>query len=157
MGILPMIAGCGGGDGESSTPTTAVIQLSSQGILDAGKAVRGFTATIELPAGVTVKTGTGGTVDAAVIEPSGLLEGSAGTIGPVIYTPATTTAKAMLDVTLLSTVAAGVGVGEYATITLNLSGVNPAATDFNVTSFSPVDLSFADLAGLTPILTLSVY
>lgn len=160
MAILPIIAGCGGGNGDNDStfkPTTAVLKFSSQGAPNAGKAVKGFSATIELPAGVTVKTGTDGTVDAAVVVPSGLMGGSAGTVGPVIYTPVTTSAKARLDFSLLSMAPAGVNVGEYATITLSLTGVSPAVTDFVVTSFKPVDLNFANLAGLTPLLNLSVY
>lgn len=155
--ILPMLAGCGDSGGDSSMPTAAVITFSSQGILNAGNGVRGFTATIELPAGVTAKTGTGGSVDTTVVVPSGLLGGSNGTMGPVIYTPATTTAKGTLNFSLLSTAAAGADVGEYATITLALSGVNPGVTDFNVTSFTPVDVRFEDLAGLTSKLNLSVH
>jgi hypothetical protein len=156
MVIMPMVAGCGGG-GSSTTPTTAVLKLSSQGTLPDGKAVSGFGATIELPAGVTAKTATDGAVAATVVASSGLLAGSAGTMGPVTYTQATATAKAKLDFTIASTAAAGVGVGEYATITLTLSGVSPAVTDFNVTSFKPVDLSYADMTELTSKLTLTLY
>lgn len=152
--IVAVTAGCGGGGG-GSTPTTAVVKLSSQGTLPTGKAVAGFGATLELPAGVTAKI-TGGAVDATVVVSSGLLAGSAGTLGPVTYTPATATAKAKLDFTLASTTTAGVGVGEYATITLNLNSGSPTATDFNVPVFTPVDLSFANITGLTPKLTLSL-
>lgn len=157
LAIMPMVAACGGGGETSPMPTTAVITLSSQGTLPAGNGVTGFGATIELPAGVTAKTVTGGAADAAVVVPSGLLAGSAGTLGPVNYTPATATAKAKLDFTMASMVDAGAGVGEYATITLILSGVTPAVTDFNVTSFQPVDLSFSPIATLTSKLSLSTH
>lgn len=156
--ILPMIAGCGdSGDSSSGGSSTAVLKFSSQGILGSGKAVRGFSATIELPGGATAKTGAGGSADALVVVPSGLLAGSAGTMGPVIYTPATSSAKAKLNFTLLSVAPAGVNSGEYATITLTLAGGSPAATDFVVTSFEPMDLNFAPLTGLTPELNLSIY
>lgn len=162
MAILPLIAACGGGGGGGSVsmPTAAVLKLSSQGTLPAGTAVTGIGATIELPAGVTAKTATGGAVDATVVVGSALMAttGTApvGTMGPVTYTPATATAKAKLDFTIASTAAAGVGVGECATITLILSGVNPAVTDFNVTSFKAYDLSYTQIPALTSKLALTV-
>jgi hypothetical protein len=150
LAILPMITGCGGGDTVyfPLNPTAATLKLSSQGTMPAGKAVTGIAATIELPSGATVKN-TNGVVDATVVVGSGLMAGTAGTMGPVNYTPATATAKAKLDFTIASTVAAGVAVGEYATITLILSGVNPAVTDYKVTSFKAYDLSFAEITALT--------
>lgn len=160
LAILPMIAGCGGGGGSSQPmPTAATLKLSSQGAMPAGKAVSGVTVTIELPAGATAKS-TGGVVDATVVVGSALMAttGTApvGSMGPVNYTPATATAKAKLDFTIASTAVAGVAVGEYATITLILSGVNPAVTDFNVTSFKAYDMSFAEITALTPKLALTV-
>lgn len=161
MVLLALITGCGGGGGGDTggsgpVPTTAVLKFSSQGTLPAGKAVSGFSATLDLPAGATAQTGAGG-ASATVVVPSGLLGGSAGSMGPVIYTPATSSAKAKLDFTIVSTAAAGVGVGEYATITLVLAGVNPSVTDFTVTSFIPGDMTLTPVTGLTPILGLSVY
>lgn len=136
-------------------PTTAILKLSSQGVLSVGKAVSGFGATLELPSGVTVKN-TGGVVDASVVAGSGLLEGSAGTLGPVNYTPATSITKAKLDFTIASTAPAGVGVGEYATINFILNGVSPTAADFSITSFKPIDLSYTDITTLIPVKTLEL-
>lgn len=159
MVILALITGCGGGGtgGAGSIPTTAVLKFSSQGTLPAGKAVSGFSATLELPAGVTAQTGAGGVAAATVVVPSGLLAGSAGSLGSVIYTPATSSAKAKLYFFIASTAAAGVGVGEYATITLALAGVDPLVTDFTVTSFIPGDMTLTPVTGLTPMLNLSSY
>lgn len=138
MAILPMVAGCGGGgDGVNPLlllPTSATLKLSSQGTMPAGKAVSGIDVSIELPAGATVKT-SGGVVDASVVVASGLLTSATSTMNTPTYTPAAGAAKAKLDFTIASTAAAGVQVGEYATITLILSGVNPALTDYKVTSF----------------------
>lgn len=156
MMILPMIAGCGGGGGSSAPLTAAVVKLSSQGTLPAGKAVSGIAATIELPAGVTAKTTAGGAVDATVVVGSGLLATTAGTLGPVVYTPATATAKAKLDFTIASTAVAGVGVGEYATITLIITNANPAASDFTATSFKAYDMSFAEIPALTSKLAVAL-
>jgi len=152
MAILPMIAGCGGSGGTAvPQPTTAVLKISATpGTLPAGKAVAGLGATIELPAGVTVKTTTSGAVDATVVVPSGVLGGAGNAaMGPVIYTPAGT-GKAKLDFTVASTAQAGVGEGEYVTITFTLNGVAPSAADLVITSFKPVDLSYADLTTVTP-------
>lgn len=162
MTIMPMIAGCGGGGSTSgapsSSPTTAVLTFSSQGTLPAGKSVSGFGAIIELPAGVSVKTDAGGVVDATVVVPSGLLGGAGNAgMGPVTYTAATATAKAKLNFTIASTAPLGVGAGEYATLNLNLSGVTPAVTDFNVTLFKPIDMSFADRPELSSNISLVLH
>jgi hypothetical protein len=162
VAILPVMAGCGGGGGGggvfiASQPTTAVVKISSQGTLPVGTAVAGFGATLELPAGVTVKTDASGIVDPSVVVPSGLLGGTGNAfMGSVSYSAATATAKAKLNFAIASAAAAGVGVGEYATITLKLSGVNPAVTDFSVTSFVPVDLSGNTITVLSPTLALTV-
>lgn len=155
---MALLAACGGGgDGADGMPTSAVLIFSAQGTLPAGVAVSGVGATIELPTGVTVQTDAGGAVDPAVVVPSGLLAGANGTLGPVIYTPATATTKARLDFTVVSMAVAGAGVGEYATITLILAGVDPAVTAFNVTAFEPIDLSYAAISTLTAKLDLTVY
>ena len=68
-------------------------------------------------------------------------------MGPVTYTAATATTKATLDFTVISTDLAGVGVGEYVTITCLLNGTAPPTSEFKSTpSFSPEDMSFAPLA-----------
>lgn len=165
VAILPLLAGCGGGSGGGTAgggtapvPAIAVLKLSAQGTPPLGKAVIGFGATIELPTGVTVKTGAGGAVDSTVVVPSGLLAGAGNTtMGPIAYTAATATSKAKLDFTIASTSAAGVGVGEYVTLTFILSDVSPSAADFNVISFKPIDQSYADLTTLTVSKIVSVY
>lgn len=161
MAMMLLIAGCGGGGGgggESSTPTSAVLKLSATpGSLPAGKTVAGIAATIELPIGVTVKTAADGkTVDPTVVVPSGL--GGAGNAWLVSYTAATATSKAKLDfaIAIPNAAAAGVGEGEYVTITFILSGVSPAATDFNVSSFELICLPLNDIVTLTPIKVLTV-
>lgn len=156
MMILSMISGCGGG-GSSAKPTGATLKLSSLGTLPAGKAVSGIVATVELPTGVTVKTNQDGTADATVVVGSGLLNGAAGTMGPVIYTNATATAKAKLDFTIASTAVNGVGVGEYATITVILNDVNPLVADYKITAFKAYDMSFVEITALTAQTILSVY
>lgn len=140
----------------TATVTSAILKLSSQGTLPSGKVVTGFGVSIELPAGVTVKTTTGGAVDSTVVVPSGLLAGNSSMAPVVNYTAATGTSLARLDFTIASNEAAGVGVGEYAAITLILNGVSPTAADFTITHFTPVDLSYDNLTTLTANIILSV-
>lgn len=158
MAIISFLTACGGGGGGSAPPqpTAAVMKLSAAGTLPTGKAVAGLGVTIDLPAGVTVKTVSGGAVDSSVVTGSGLLAGSNGTMGPVTYTPAAGSAKAKLDFTIASTASAGVGVGEYATITFILNNTSPTAADFSITSFTPVDLSFTNLTTLTAAKTVAL-
>ena len=161
MAMMSLIAGCGGGGGggESSASTSAVLKLSATpGTLPAGKTVAGIAATIELPTGVTVKTAADGkTVDPTVVVPSGLLGGAGNAVmGPVSYTAATVTGKAKLDFTTASTAAAGVGEGEYVTITFILSGILPAGADFNVSSFELTCLPLFDKVTLTAGTALTV-
>ena len=154
--ILTMITGCGGGGSSppsSITPTTAVLKFSSQGTLPDGKAVAGVRATVELPTGVSVKTTGTGDVDTTVVVPSGLFD-KQDTLLPVTYTAATANAKATLSFSIVSTKAAGAGVGEYATLTLNLTGGSPSLADFKIISFDPIDLSFGHITALTPVLAL---
>ena len=150
--ILALFTGCGGGSdpgGAGTLPTTAVLTFSSQETLPVGMAVSGFSATLELPAGVTVQTGAGGATATKVVVSSGQMGGAAGMVGPVIYTPATSSTKAKLDFTIVSMTAAGVGVGEYAKTSLDLAGVTPSAGDFTVTSFIPGDMTLTPVTGLT--------
>lgn len=150
-------------DGKASTTstvtvtasyTTAVLKLSALDGIPSGQAVVGFDARIELPDGVTVQTVPGGGVAANVVVPSGVLAGSNGNLGPVLYTPATGAARARLDISIASTVAAGVGIGEYATITFALDNVAPVAADFKVLTFNAYNQSFEAISSVTPGETL---
>ncbi|MFZ4856246.1 MAG: hypothetical protein ACOYL3_07600 [Desulfuromonadaceae bacterium] len=157
--IMTMITGCGGGGSSTPspitpiTPTTAVLKFSSQGTLPDGKAVAGVRATVELPAGVSVKTTGTGDVDTTVVVPSGLFDKQDNLL-PVTYTAATANAKATLSFSIVSLKPAGAGVGEYATLTLNLSGVSPVVSDYRITLFNPRDMSGGDITALTPALAL---
>jgi hypothetical protein len=153
--LLPLLSGCGGGG--SSGPSVAVVKLSAQGELPAGRSVAGLGATIELPAGVTVKTTATGAVDAGVVTPSGLFGAGNAAMGPVSYTPATATSRARLDFAVFSTAPGGVGVGEYVTINCSLHGVTPVAADFLVSSFTLTDLNYVELTMLTASKSVTVY
>lgn len=160
MAVLPLVAGCGGG-GSSATapPTVAVLTLSATpGTLPAGKLLVSFGATVELPAGVTVKTNAGAPTeaDASVVLPTAFMANTGtANVSTVIYTPANSAAvppvKAKLDFVVSSGAPAGSGVGEgdYVTITCILNGSLPTAADFTITSFTPADQLYAALPGLS--------
>ncbi len=172
LALLPVIAGCGGGGGGTAAttptggsgggtppaPTAALLRLAAPpGTLAAGTTVAGVAATVELPPGVTVKRAADGiTVDPSVVVPSGLLGGGTTVMGPVSYTAATATAKARLDFTIASTAIAGVGEGEYATITFILNGVTPAVSDFTVSSFQLTCLPLYNMLTVTAATTLTL-
>ena len=164
LAILPMMAGCGSDGNTVQQPTTATLKISAEDlqgtIVPVGaKVVAGIEATIVLPTGVTVKTtkdlGNGGfEADGSVIA-SGLLKaaGVQSDLMTPVYTPANvatnTKAKLYFIITCVPSTA-GVAVGEYATITLNLSGVNPAVSEYSVTPFNAYA---ADNSGVIPNIT----
>jgi hypothetical protein len=157
------LAGCGSDDAPLIIPvtpatpvTTAILKLSSQGTLAGGTSLSGIGVTVVLPAGVTVKTGTGGVVDASVVTISGVAV--PGTLAPPVYTPATASAKATLHFVIASSVAGGFGVGEFATVTCGIaSGFFPVASDFSLTSFTPADLFLQPVTGLTATFTADIH
>ena len=157
LAILPMIAGCGSDNNSTPQPTAASLKLSSQGTIPAGTAgmaVSGIGVTIELPTGVTVKKAADGTVDASVVVASGLFKSTNSSVVTPIFTDGS---PAKLDFTIASTAVDGVQVGEYATITLILSGVTPIVTDFKVTKFDARDMDLVSIPALTskPALTVN--
>ena len=157
---ISIIAGCGGGgddnNGQRTPVTTAVLKLSSQGNLTGGTSLSGIGITVALPPGVTVKTGSGGAVDASVVAISG--GAVPGTLAPPIYTPATATAKATVHFVIASSAAGGFGVGEFATVTCDIASGNfPASSDFSLTSFTPGDLLLQPVTGLTATFTAAIH
>lgn len=154
--------GCGGGGGGSTvgegskppvgtTPTTAVVKLSAE-TLPAGTSLSGLGLTLNLPAGVTVKT------DAAGVVAPGTVAGPGGTASTGIlaeFTPAAPPAQAKLALALTSAEKQGLGIGEFATVTCDVApGTTPSAADFTITEVQAVDipgnkLSEASASGLS--------
>ena len=118
--------------------TTAILTISLTGTLPANTGIAGSTFTITLPTNVTpVLNGTA--VASGVVTPSGTFIG--GTQTPPVYTPATGSAPATLNVTLANSVSSGVTqVGEVTTISLQLAnGVTPTANSFLLSGVSVID------------------
>lgn len=132
---LILLTGCGdGGNGTPAVqPTIARLTLSTQGTLPAGKALSGINVTLQLPIGVT-PTLTNGVVDDSVVKPSGVLAGTAISIIPTYYTPASDTALGTINFLVASNSVEGFATGEFATITLNIA---PGAVNFASLNLSP--------------------
>ncbi len=130
-------------------PTKAVLTLGTSGTLSSGN-ISAIGLTITLPNGVTVKTDANGNVDSTVVVPSGVDAGAASVTA--IYTAATTTLQGKLNFLITSTNLNGFGTGEFATVTCDINSGNPNAGDFsmsNFSNFSPYDLLFNPITGLT--------
>ncbi len=130
--------GGGGGAGGPGLPTAAIITLSTEGTLPPGTTIGGVALTINLPAGVTVKTDANGNVDSGVVTASGVAKDQAFVIA--LYTAATTTEQARLDIVLASTSLGGFGVGEFAKVNCGIAaGSNPQASELSLTNIQVVD------------------
>jgi len=128
--------------------TTAVLKISTQGTLDAGTSLSGVGITLNLPAGVTVKTDAGGAVDPGVVTVSGGAVPS--TLVAPLFTPATTGTNATLTFAVASNTAGGFNVGEFATVTCDIApGSFPTAADFTLSGLTPGDLFLQAVTGLT--------
>jgi hypothetical protein len=160
MALLVMLgllwsAGCGGD--VTTTPTApggtppvepkAVIVLNTSGSLPSGSTIGGLGVTLNLPDSVTIKTDASGNVDSGVVATSGVAAGQATVI--TLYTAPSGTVAAKLHIVLASG-SAGMSVGEFAKITCSVrtSGM-PAASDFSLSEFSPVDTNGAVIPSLT--------
>lgn len=165
---LLFLSGCGGGGGGTPTvqPTIARVTLSTQGTLTTGE-LSGIGVTLQLPAGVTPALAANGSVDSGVVKASGVLANSADPVIPTYYSPANGTTPGTLVFVLASQPPNGFGIGEFATVTLNIApgttnfstlnldsaagSASPVATDFKVISSSPFDL-----ATIAPVPSVSV-
>ncbi len=150
---MAILSACGGGGGGGQGgPTTAVITLSTEGTLSTGPTgttIGGVGLTVNLPAGVTVKTDANGNVDSSVVTASGVAQGQASVLA--LYTAATTTEQARLDIALYSTSLGGFGVGEFAKVNCGIAaGSNPQASELSLTNIQVVDnTSFNILSTVT--------
>jgi len=147
------IAACGGGGGSNPAPAskTATLKLSTTGTPSENLA--GVGITITLPTGVTPVLNFDGTVAATVVAVSGAAV--PGTIVSPVYTPASGATKGKLVIAVASSIVAGFGAGEYATVVLAATaGTNPLQTDFVLTDFRPIAVSNgADVTGLTAVIS----
>jgi len=137
------MAGCGGDvttatpEGSASAQPTVVVALDTVGNLSAGTSIGGLGVTIELPDAVTVERDANGNVAGSVVTASGVAAGQATVL--TLYSPPTSTVPARLYIALASS-SSGMNVGEFATITCAVEGIDaPTASDFVLDDFAPVD------------------
>jgi hypothetical protein len=158
------LAACGGGGGGGSTPapaatpkTTAVLKIGTQGTLGAGVSLYGVGVIVTLPTGVTVETGSNGTVASSVAVVSGVATG--GIMATPVYTPATSTAKGTLEL-IVAAGGSGFGTGEFVTVTCKLPAGNTLQeSDFPssiLTNLEPANQQLAPVSGLTPTLEVTL-
>jgi hypothetical protein len=152
---LALSAGCGGGvtttpaGPGNTTPAEqkAVIALNTSGSLSSGTTIGGLGVTLNLPDNVTIKTDASGNVDSSVVTASGVAAGQATVI--TLYTGPSGSVAAKLHIALASG-SAGMPVGEFAKITCSVGTDGmPAASDFSLSEFSPVDTNGAVIPSLT--------
>ncbi|WP_148212903.1 hypothetical protein [Citrifermentans bemidjiense] len=138
LSFVSLLAGCGGGGGESAppqiaTPTNSLV-ISTSGT---AAALYGVQFTLQLPPGVTLAT-QGGALAAGVIAPSG---GAAGATVTTNYDPVL--APRTVTVSLIKAppaFPAGFPVGPFMTIIPVLpQGMTLAAGDFTLSSFKAWD------------------
>lgn len=168
--VFGLLAGCGGSSTTAADPATttttttppttpapatattkAVLRLSTQGVLPQGGQLSGLAITIQLPAGTTVATDTNTTVPTVapgVVTVSGVAA-QAGTTAmlPPVYTPATATAPATLQIIL----AGNFGVGEFVTINCATApgSTPPSSSTVTPISFTPTDQQLRPVTVLT--------
>jgi hypothetical protein len=159
--ITLTLAGCGGGGGTTTAPstskTTAVLKIGTQGTLGAGVSLYGVGVIVTLPTGVTVATDSSGNVASSVAVVSGVASG--GSIAPPGYTPATATAKTTLKL-IVAAAGTGFGTGEFVTVTCNLpAGNSLQESDFPVSilgNLEPANQSLTPVSGLTPTISAAL-
>lgn len=155
--VLAVVSACGkhgGGDGENhhANPTSAVLTLSTQGTTTN---IGGLGVTVILPTGVTVKTDSGGNVDPSVVTTSGVAAGQATVL--TLYTAATATIHARLNVALSSNALNGFGAGEFATVHCAINSGSPSVSDFSLTDFQLIDATYyAPITGLTATFSAAI-
>ncbi len=134
---LALLSACsGGGGGVTVTqPTTAILTLASSvtGLIPADTIITAYEVTIDLPAGVSVKSSNPPQVDADVVTPSGTGVG-AGVLAS--YTPSTGSSPGQVKIILVSTQSNGFTAGELSKVNCDIAaGFSPAASDFTQYSF----------------------
>jgi len=151
--MLFALVACGGGSTSVPPAKTVTLKLATTGTPSENLA--GVDITVILPTGVTPALNSDGTVAASVVSISGVA--APGTALTRVYTPAIGATRGTLELFVSSSIVAGFGAGEYATVLLSAApGITPLQSDFAFTGFRPIAVSNgADATGLTA--TISGY
>jgi hypothetical protein len=149
--LASALGGCGGKTTTSPAPTRAVVKLSTTGSPAGGALIGGLDVRVGLPVGASVAAASDQAnpsvqvATPAAAAASGIGAGADLLLG--VVSPASGTTPAAVTVRLAA--ASGFGVGEFATVTCDLSGgVRPGAADFGLSGLKVVGLDGAPLAGL---------
>jgi hypothetical protein len=151
MMTLVFLSACGGGGGGGGNApavqySKAVLTLSSSGT----GTINGIVATVNLPAGVTVKASPSPVNSSVLDTDPGVVVASGPAAGAnyVLATYVTTTTSSQVRIQVVSS--GGFLAGEFAVVNCNIAaGYNPAAADFTITNQKAVDLGGASMPGIT--------
>lgn len=155
ISVLPACGGGGGGGTDSGNaaaplqPTSAIVRLITAGT---GTTIYGIDVTVDLPAGVTLKSAVNPpSTDAGVVIASGAT-GSA-SIVTAVYTAATSTQPAKARIGIVN--ANGFSSGEYCAVNADIAaGHSPQASDFSMVNFQAWDGLGGVISGITPSFTV---
>lgn len=154
---ISVLASCGGGGGGGTTTAggggtnapsqrVAALKLATSGTPSA--LLAGIDITVTLPSGVTPALNSDGTVATTVATVSGVA--APGTMLAPVYTQASGTVKGTLRLAMASSITAGFGAGEFATVSCVVAtGSTPAQSDFTLSGFNPIDVNGSTATGLT--------
>ena len=146
---LLLVAACSGGGGGGGGATKAVVTLLSSGT----GTICAVDVTVDLPAGVTLKSSASGETDNGVVVPSGAAATNTYTVG--VYSAATGTSPARVRVLMVN--AAGFQPGEFCAVNADLApGYSPVASDFTIVSFLASDETGSVINGMTAGLTVDI-
>lgn len=152
MAVLLYLPACKGSSSDTtpqppSQPTSAVVKLSTEGTLPAGKKIGAINVTLTLAPGVTLKsTANPPEPDTGVVTASGVA--AINSFIAANYTAPTSTLPGQVNVGLINT--GGFNTGEFITVNGDIAaGHNPGAADFSATINTIADTDTNPLAGLT--------
>lgn len=144
---LFLITACSGGGGGGVTKADVTLASSGTGT------IYGIDVTVNLPAGVSLKSSNPPVTDAGVVTPSGAAQN--GTIAAALYTAATGTYPARVRVLIASP--NGFSAGDFCTVKADIApGYSPSATDFTIESFLASDGSGSVIDGMAAGLTADI-
>jgi len=151
--VVISMFGCGGGGGTPAPPPTkAKLTLLSQSAT-AGTKISSIEVTVELPAGVTVKSTPSAInpdkleTETGVVVLSGATAAVVGEVRVGVYTPATATTPGKVFISLSAPV--DFNPGEFVTVNADFpAGTVLVAADFKLVGFTAFDSNGAPMPGV---------